>query len=850
MKLIEQNPFRILGIYANAKPAEIVSNCDDMEAYLSIGQSVSFDLDLNNLMPNVVRSADSVANAKKQINLPKDKLKYALFWFIKDSSVTHAINHLKNSDYNSANIVFELEDTFSTKINKAVVAILQDDLGTAISSITEMIHEDELRNNFVKAICGGIFTITEDELAHLYIDSLLEEINASKLLEFFEKNGTSDDDNEYLRTKVINEPMSRINSEIAKAKAVKRDDADANYMAGEVLLNNTRNDLAMVKNLLGASDMKYQMLADDLAKTVMLCGINYIKNVEGENQEKIENALKLANNALKIAVRKIAHDYIQKNMNTLSARLAFIAISNIRSELKLKKKPTIDDAIKYMHDCASYIITLKECTHLWDNYVRISTSIVIDVLNIVISRFNDECKLLKKSNNDYYSSLLLNPNSKYLPILYKVWKAILMMDKFDKEENFRIERYEKNKLDFKLIIIDCGGPFIFEEDIDALMHKDKKDYSDTIVDDWFMNGKMIGIKFEDRFSSVLSPHFEKEIDPIEFDLRTDKEQYNDCRTIYDFSLYIYRNPNGKYVQEAQSKLEDLIYNKCNTISKCENYLKRYPNGRYSKQVGEKKENLMYRECDSIDKCAKYIECYPKGRYLAEVNGIIENRVNTCSTIIDCNAYLKLYPNGKYSKQIEEKKEDLVYGECDSITKCENYLKQYPNGKYSKQIEEKKEDLVYGECDTITKCENYLKQYPNGRYNKQIEEKKEDLIYGHCNSIAIFEDYLRQYPKGRYCIEARERIKELIDFNECKNFFDYRNYLKRYPNSLKKNEAERIIQDNIEGNGALVCILVSVIIGVIVWITTSFFVWGFLTFWLALVITYIIIKLIIEIIKIK
>ena len=53
LKLISNNPYRILGVYANARPADIVSNCDDMEAYLAIGQSVSFDLDFNNLMPAV-----------------------------------------------------------------------------------------------------------------------------------------------------------------------------------------------------------------------------------------------------------------------------------------------------------------------------------------------------------------------------------------------------------------------------------------------------------------------------------------------------------------------------------------------------------------------------------------------------------------------------------------------------------------------------------------------------------------------------------------------------------------------------------------------------------------------------
>ena len=275
LNIITNNPFRILGVYSNAKPAEIVSNCDDMEAYLSIGQSVSFDLDLNNLMPSVVRTTSLVSNAKKQINLPKDKLKNALFWFVKDSSSEHATNYLKNGDFDNANSVFEIDDSFATRINKAVIALIQNDLGVAIANVTELIHDFDdlgLRDNFVKAICGDAFSITEEELAHLYIDTLLEEVDAAELLELFKENSVSQDD-DYLEGKVVDKPIYRINAEIAKAEFVQRDDVDANYRAGKELIKNTKADLAKVKSLLVATDMQYQMLADSLANAIMQCGI-------------------------------------------------------------------------------------------------------------------------------------------------------------------------------------------------------------------------------------------------------------------------------------------------------------------------------------------------------------------------------------------------------------------------------------------------------------------------------------------------------------------------------------------------------------------------------------------------
>ncbi len=304
---IVNSPFRVLGVYANARPAEIVSNCDEMEAYLSVDQSVAFDLDLDNLMPPVVRSADSVSNAKKLINLPKDKLKYALFWFVKDLSSTHALNYLKSGNLDNIYDVFDIDDSFSSMVNKSVTGILHNnDLGFAIGNITELIHNDDLRDNFVKTICGEAFSITEEDLAHLYIDSLLEEVDASELFELFEENGVSEDDNEYLRAKVVDEPISRINAEIVKAKSMKRDDADANYKAGKTLMNNTKRDLAKVKSLLGATDMKYQMIADELANTILQCGINYFNNTDDD--DNIDIAMVLQKYACEIAVGKMCKD--------------------------------------------------------------------------------------------------------------------------------------------------------------------------------------------------------------------------------------------------------------------------------------------------------------------------------------------------------------------------------------------------------------------------------------------------------------------------------------------------------------------------------------------------------------
>jgi hypothetical protein len=418
LKIVEHNPYRILGVYSNAKPAEIVSNCDDMEAYLSIGQSVSFDLDLNNLISDVERTAGSVVNARKQINLPKDKLKYALFWFIKDSSSTHALNYLKNGDFNNADSVFEIEDSFSTRINQAMVAMLQDDLGAAISFVTEMIHDNDglgFRDDFVRAICGDAFSITEENLAHLYIDTLLEEVDVQELLELFEENGVSEEDDDYLRGKAIDEPISKINAEIAKAKGVKRDDADANLQAGKVLMETTKNDLAMLKELLGTSDMKYQMLADDLANTILQCGINYYNNTDDDDD--IANAMVLQKYACKIAVGKMCKDRCNSNLAVLEKKMDEQAIKTDVNFIANKlaafqtKSSTIQNAEDLVKDCIPYLNNIKNQLGSQNNtYLQISSAVANNSLGMLVAVINNAQNALIPSQSSL-NALLTKINS-------------------------------------------------------------------------------------------------------------------------------------------------------------------------------------------------------------------------------------------------------------------------------------------------------------------------------------------------------------------------------------------------------------------------------------------------------
>ena len=81
LEAISKDPFRILGVYTNARQSDIVRNIGRMKAYLNVGKAVQYDTDMTSVLPTVQRTLDSLQQALAAINLPLDKIKHALFGF-------------------------------------------------------------------------------------------------------------------------------------------------------------------------------------------------------------------------------------------------------------------------------------------------------------------------------------------------------------------------------------------------------------------------------------------------------------------------------------------------------------------------------------------------------------------------------------------------------------------------------------------------------------------------------------------------------------------------------------------------------------------------------------------------
>ena len=181
MNIINNNPYRQLGVYSTSPQKEVVANQGKMKAFLKVGRPVTFPLDLNGLLPDVLRTEQSVADAISKLTLPTEQLRYAQFWFSKCTQLDEiACGKLANGDIDGAVEIWKKKATASSLQNLLVCALIRNQLGNAISYAQTLYSS--YSNEFVKMVLGDNALATSDNLAHDFLNVICEEFNPNQLL--------------------------------------------------------------------------------------------------------------------------------------------------------------------------------------------------------------------------------------------------------------------------------------------------------------------------------------------------------------------------------------------------------------------------------------------------------------------------------------------------------------------------------------------------------------------------------------------------------------------------------------------------------------------------------------------
>ena len=460
-KIVLQNPYRILGVYANATKKDIVANKGKATAFLKVNKAVEYPLDLKGILPAPNRTLDLMNEAEAHLAIAKEQVKYAQFWFLQKMSPLDdiAFNHLFAGNMAGAIEIWSKQDSISSLQNKLVCYLIESKLELAIKT-AERLYEKFGGDYISKIDANCTLQMTATDLLHQFVDSLGEEIGMQKLLGF----DIGAETKAYISSQTIGPLINKISSEVDKTKKVDHKDPKARIEAARKLVANTKEAFSQLKSILPATDSQYQMIADKLGLEILQCGIDYFNN--SEDDDAPHTAMKMQKYAQSIVVGTLAKQRCAENVKILQKIINELPPTEVKAEDKaikaeLSKFVRLPDKISYavnlLNNTKPHLQSIKQklgSTNAY--YLKLSTQIVGNALHNIVEEVNSV------QNDPQIAFRLqlgigLDPSSmdKIKSAVREAWKATTIMDDFDLEPDFR-PHYNENRNTLKSMCNQMG----------------------------------------------------------------------------------------------------------------------------------------------------------------------------------------------------------------------------------------------------------------------------------------------------------------------------------------------------------------------------------------------------------
>ena len=451
MNILQNNPYRLLGVYSNSPTKERLANHNRMKVFLKVGKSVSFPLDLSQYLSDVNRTEVSVADAEAKLTLPKDQILYAQFWFVKATPLDEvAFKHLVTGEMGKAEEIWHKKECVPSLQNLIVCALIRKDFAIAISCAEVFYGNTQYVGQLVSAVTGAVNNIDTDNLAFSFLDVLCEEIGANQLLPLV----TNTSWKKHIKDKAVKPLIEEIQNAIDVAKKSKGKGANARLDAGENLRNETKNALSQLKSFLPKTDLQYQMIADKLGLEILQCGIDYFN--DSKEVDAAYKAMSLQKYAIGIVVGQMAKDRCKENVDILQKIIDNLPPSEVFAEDRaiheeLRKYCLLPDkichAVTLLNNSKPHLQAIKNKLGVTNAYyLKISTQVVGNALSNIIAEVNEAQSIfnVKRGDRDAALAAILGV-SHVKSVLEEAWNATKIMDTFDMETGFKNGRYNQNR---------------------------------------------------------------------------------------------------------------------------------------------------------------------------------------------------------------------------------------------------------------------------------------------------------------------------------------------------------------------------------------------------------------------
>jgi len=364
MKLILNNPYRILGLLVGVTAREQTKQVSRLRQYIEAEQKSENDYSFESL-GEIDRTISNVDKASSHLNLNEDKMSAALLWFWNGKPITDdvALEAINDGDIDTAYQIWDKLIVETTEDGKRVwknvtekncsafhniaVLCLVSNKGSFVSAVMANIKfiESEYFNLFVKNVVDETYSVSRKDIQITFLKIICENIENKKVIELVkylnDYNFSAKTD--YIKS-FIQAPIENIERKIAETeKKSKANKAKAGDYGNE-LYTTTKEDFALIKSVLSKDDFKVINIADKLAEGLLDCSITVFNHFNNTETMVSKIALDLINKAKIIAIGSLIITRIDKNKLIIDERLNFetkIKKSNLDQLIEEPEKPSI-----------------------------------------------------------------------------------------------------------------------------------------------------------------------------------------------------------------------------------------------------------------------------------------------------------------------------------------------------------------------------------------------------------------------------------------------------------------------------------------------------------------------------
>lgn len=713
--MISQNPYRLLGVFANDPLKVRTANTAKMRAFFKIGKAISFDTDAEGLLGTLTRTSDIIEQANDMLFDNIKKVKYALFWFHKDNVINENTISLINFNTYQRYIIQKSDTTsYSNYLNNAILSLIVEDYECAAMNYCKFMENCSCLASFKEQIGLSIKDIDDRLIINVLITTLSEWCSDIEWWSLFLAHISTPTTQEYVKSVFDSLAIEHIRKSISSYSETNSTSTN-NITAAHNLKRDTASD---VKLLCPQEDGKNhsaeaQLVLDKLAEELFNKSMRYYKYEKITNELSVYPTLQMVNYAMSLTHGSTIIDKatefkaaLEKDIDELPPASIQKDVTVIKQHIKdfCTKSDDIQWSLLLVKNCVPSLINIKvTLTRKSKHYIAISTKIADNAL------YNLDVTIEQICNR--------NPSitSKETMLLRQAWQLIVDLEVLDLDTSFVSEKLNDRKDDVKDLL-------------------DRK-----------------GIEYKDIIADIT--------------LQTEEDIYKECNDYKSLVEFVKKYPSSEYADNALFRIrliEDDNFPKVTTVQALLTYKCRYPNSHKDSQVLEALNNLLLSDSyGTINDYKSFIGLYPKHPKRIEILERIDYlKFKQCKTLYEYQQFVKSSPNSVYVSDANKRIDDLLYAQCETIADYNKFILCYPSSSHFNEAMAKIEAMVYETAIQSKKYQIYIDRFPNGTHANELKRKLELEYYKSCKTKQDFQQYLQRYPQGQYYELAQSNIKRI------------------------------------------------------------------------------------------